>query len=47
MASEVCRLLEGVAVDLVPLTGVPLELAYAVIATGQSLERDLADASRV
>ena len=37
MASEVCRLLDGAAVDLVPLNGAPFDLAYAVIAAGREL----------
>ncbi len=43
MASEVCRLLDGVSVDLVPLNTAPVEIAYAVVASGRRLyERDVA-----
>lgn len=43
MASELCRLLNGAAVEVVLLQEAPVELAYAVIATGNRLyERDIA-----
>ena len=43
MASEVCRLLAGQPVDLIGLNDAPVELSYAVVATGRCLfEREAA-----
>ncbi len=43
VASELCRLLNGKPVDLVVLNNAPVELSYAVVATGRRVfEREAA-----